>query len=253
MARLDPVQALGIQLVCHRGANRFAPENTLAAARLSFEQGADYVELDVRESADGELMVIHDPTVERTTDGSGRVDSMTAGQLRALDAGSRFSPHFRGERIPLLGEMIDLARSYGRKLYIENKSVDGNRLARFVEGMGFLGDCFFWSGNPALQDSMRAASATAQIKVRIMARHCDYPSTDALKSHLNPSVAEILFERYDVLAEACIRAGMTPMLQYFGDDPAVFDRIAALRPPLINLDRADLLLAACRRGDHAWK
>jgi len=247
MARLDPVHVLGIAVVCHRGANRFAPENTLAAARLAFEQGADYVEIDVRESGDGEIVVIHDPAVDRTTNGSGPVSETAAAALRELDAGSWFAPHFAGERIPLLAEMIDLARSFGRKLYIENKSVDAEKLVRFVAKEDFLADCFFWSGNPALQEGMRNASPDARIKASL----CDYGGVDEMKAHLAPAIAEIFFEDYRSVADAAIRAGMTPMLQYFGDDPAVFAEIAALRPPMINLDRADLLLRACPAGHHA--
>lgn len=246
MVRLDDARALGIQAVCHRGANRFAPENTLAAARLSFEQGADYVEVDVRESADGEIIVIHDPTVDRTTNGSGRVIDMTAAELRALDAGTWFSPHFSGERLPLLSEVIELAQAYGRKLYIENKSVPARKLVDFVESKGFLANCFFWSGNPALQEGTRSVSVDAPIKSSL----CDYPDIAALRQHLAPAIAEILYEDYENNVEACIEAGLTPMLQYFGHDPAVFAHIATLRPPMINLDRADLLLKACRTDDH---
>ncbi|QKV17177.1 glycerophosphodiester phosphodiesterase family protein [Oricola thermophila] len=246
MARLDAAEALGISVVCHRGANRFAPENTLAAAQLAFQQGAHYVEIDVRESADGELVVIHDPTVDRTTNGTGRVDEMTAAELRSLDAGSWFSPHFSGERIPLLSEAIDVARSHGRKLYVENKSVDAERLVRFIEDAGFLGECFFWSGNAALQEGMRAVSNKARIKSSL----CDYSGVEPMRAHLAPEIAEILFEDYRNFAPACIEAGMVPMLQYFGDDPAVFEEIVSLRPPMINLDRADLLLRACRAGNH---
>lgn len=247
LARLDPAHELGIRVVCHRGANRFAPENTLAAARLSFEQGADYVEIDVRESADGALVVIHDPTVDRTTDGTGKVADLTLAKLRDLDAGSWFSALHKGVRIPLLKEVIDLAKTYGRSLYIENKSVDAQKLMAFVEDEDFLPDCFFWSGDPELQQGMRVASRQARIKASLS----DYPDVAALQRHLAPEIAEILYEDYTGQADACIAAGLTPMLQYFGDDPAIFDHIATLRPPLINLDRADLLLRACRARNDA--
>lgn len=90
----------------HRGASHDAPENTLAAFRLALEMGADGVELDVQVSKDGEAVVIHDFTVDRTTDGHGAVKDKTMAELRELDAGSWFDKRFAGERIPTLEEVI---------------------------------------------------------------------------------------------------------------------------------------------------
>nr|WP_323571654.1 glycerophosphodiester phosphodiesterase family protein [Rhizobium sp. 28DA2] len=76
------------KIVSHRGANHFAPENTFAAADLALQQGADYIELDVRESADGVLYVFHDETLDRTTNGTGPIGHMLSSEIDALDAGS---------------------------------------------------------------------------------------------------------------------------------------------------------------------
>ncbi|MGC9320607.1 MAG: glycerophosphodiester phosphodiesterase [Armatimonadota bacterium] len=95
-------------LVCaHRGRSGIAPENTMAAFEAAVELGADFMELDVRMTADGELVCIHDGTVDRTTDGSGKVSGMTLEQVRALDAGSWKGEQFAGERIPLLREVLE--------------------------------------------------------------------------------------------------------------------------------------------------
>ena len=91
----------------HRGASAAAPQNTLAAFRKAVEMGADGVELDVQLSADGVPVVIHDFTVNKTTSGTGRVADKTLAELKALDAGSKFSPHFAGERIPTLAEVFE--------------------------------------------------------------------------------------------------------------------------------------------------
>lgn len=103
------------QLVAHRGGSQLAPENTLEAFRAAVEQwDADMLELDVRLTRDGHVVVIHDDTVDRTTDGTGRVDSMTLAELQALDAGHRFvdadgEPSFRGKgvRVPTLEAVLD--------------------------------------------------------------------------------------------------------------------------------------------------
>lgn len=90
----------------HRGASARAPENTLAAFDLAREDGADGIELDVHLSRDGIPVVIHDETLERTTNGRGAVSSLRASELRRLDAGRWFAPAFAGERIPLLSEVL---------------------------------------------------------------------------------------------------------------------------------------------------
>nr|WP_319517668.1 glycerophosphodiester phosphodiesterase family protein [uncultured Martelella sp.] len=244
MARLDPLRALGVQTVFHRGANRFAPENTVSAGRLAFELGADYLELDVRQSADGALVVIHDATVDRTTNGTGRVADMTLSDLRALDAGSWFSRFHSGEKLPTLREMIALCQSYGRQMYIEIKDADPVNVIALVEEMDFLADCFFWSRDTEILCGVRAASS----KARIRSTATDYPTLDILKAHLDPVIVEFHPEDFCQRAAECRALGMTPMLQYFGDDPEIFRQILLLRPPMLNLDRADLLLAACAGG-----
>ena len=94
-------------IYAHRGASALAPENTLAAFLLALQAGADGIELDVMLSQDKELLVIHDSTVDRTTDGSGKVAEMPLAALRELDAGTRFGEKFRGEKLPTLNEVFE--------------------------------------------------------------------------------------------------------------------------------------------------
>jgi len=97
--------------IAHRGASTAAPPNTLAAFEKAIELGADGIEFDVHLSADGVPVVIHDFTVNGTTNGSGRVASLTLVQLKQLDAGSYFDPAFAGERIPTLAEVLEAVGS----------------------------------------------------------------------------------------------------------------------------------------------
>jgi len=92
--------------IAHRGASGAAPPNTLAAFEQATELGADGIEFDVHLSADGVPVVIHDFTVDGSTDGKGRVSNLTLAQLKQLDAGSTFAPAFSGERIPTLEEVL---------------------------------------------------------------------------------------------------------------------------------------------------
>ena len=102
-------------LFAHRGASAHAPENTLAAFDLALRHEADAFELDAKLSADGQVVVIHDQTVERTTDGQGDVRYMTLAALQELDAGSFFDIAFHGERIPTLAQVFE---TFGHKTYI---------------------------------------------------------------------------------------------------------------------------------------
>src|ERR1700683_255950 len=95
--------------IAHRGASGRIPENTLRAFATAIDAGAQMCELDVQFSRDGALVVIHDDTVERTTDGRGAVRLMTLAELRLLDPGIRFGREFKDERIPTLEEVMALA------------------------------------------------------------------------------------------------------------------------------------------------
>ena len=94
------------EVVAHRGASGYAPENTLAAFDLAVRMKADYIEIDVQRTKDGKLVIIHDNTVDRTTDGTGKVGSLTFDEIRALDAGSWKSEEFAGERVPTFDEVL---------------------------------------------------------------------------------------------------------------------------------------------------
>jgi len=94
-------------LFAHRGDVAHAPENTLPAFQQAIQKGADGVELDVNLTADGHVIVIHDSNVDRTTDGKGRVDSLTLEVIRKLDAGKWFDEKFAGTQVPLLEEVFE--------------------------------------------------------------------------------------------------------------------------------------------------
>lgn len=99
----------------HRGASAHAPENTLAAFELALKQGAPAIEFDVKLTADRRVVIHHDQTLDRTTDGSGPITRQPLAALRELDAGSGFSAEFRGEKIPMLEEVFE---SLGGKMFM---------------------------------------------------------------------------------------------------------------------------------------
>ncbi len=104
-----PIDLRRARACAHRGDNKAAPENTVPAIRLAAEKGAHQIEFDVAMSEDGELVIMHDPTVDRTTDGTGHVRELCFDELRRLDAGSCKSPEYAGTQIPTLREVLEAA------------------------------------------------------------------------------------------------------------------------------------------------
>lgn len=142
----------------HAACKGHAPENTLAGIERALSLGADAIEIDVHCTSDGVPVLLHDDTVDRTTDGTGNVHEMQFDVVRALDAGARqFVPRFQGARIPALAEVLDLTR--GRALLqIEVKQPEiEEAVARVVREADALGDCETHSFYPQVVRRMREA------------------------------------------------------------------------------------------------
>ena len=112
------------EITAHRGASSAYPENTMAAFKGAFEQGADWVELDVRLTKDGRVVAMHDSNAKRTTGVDRLIKDMTYEEISELDAGSSFSPAFAGEKVPLLEDVLAFAKPLNLKLNIELKTTD---------------------------------------------------------------------------------------------------------------------------------
>lgn len=155
------VQALG-----HRGGSYgSAPDNTLAAIRKAFLDGAAGVEVDTRLTSDGVAVLFHDAMVDRTTNGTGPVDSYTLTDLKALDAGSKYDPAFAGEKVPTLAEALTEAKGKGI-VYLDIKTGgQASAFAAAVAASGFpLTDLWFWTpGDPGYAEEIRTALPGAKI------------------------------------------------------------------------------------------
>jgi len=216
--------------VAHRGASRYAPENTLPAFRLALDEGVPAVECDVQRTHDGRLVIIHDQTVERTTDGHGAVASMTLEALRRLDAGRWFAPAFAGTRIPLLDEVLDLVR--GRALLqIEVKNAptfyDGieQQALDAIRHRGMEEHVLLMSFDHHSVRTVRRLSAHSPAGIIYAARLVDAPAAacaagaDALCVHWS-------YVTEDVVADA--HAAGLGVLVWTVDDEDVFRRLRAL-------------------------
>ena len=121
-------------IASHRGGGATAPENTIPAISAALDDGFGYVEVDVALTSDGHAVLMHDAKVDRTTDGTGRLASLTLAEVRALDAGSWFDPQFAGTRVPTLAEFLDLLAQSGGRGIIELKGAwDAAGIARALD------------------------------------------------------------------------------------------------------------------------
>lgn len=232
-------------LYAHRGASAEAPENTLAAFRAALETGADGVELDVHLSADGVPVVIHDTTLERTTNGSGAVADYLAAELAALDAGSWFSPYFPGEPVPTLGEVLALLA--GRlRVNIEIKDAAAALATLGVVREFPAADVILSSFDRAALQALRHADA--QVPLAVLS---DEPGWHRLLPAALELRASALHLRADLISRPLLAAARTaglPVLVWTVDDPG--QARSLLRAGVAGLFANDPagLRTACARG-----
>lgn len=229
------------RIVSHRGANAFAPENTFTAADLALKQGADYIELDVRESADGVLYVLHDETLDRTTNGSGPVGHARSEEIDRLDAGAWFGTEFAGEPVPRLDAYLEHLR--GRcGVYIELKLCDPVKLATLVRDLGMVRDTFYFSFCEQMRGGLHAVAPEFRKMITL-----DMAKSPSLAGPLHrASILEITPAQMvrPGLLDTCRSVGLEVMVYYGGTDPATHLKVAEAGVDYINLDRPDLFAQA---------
>jgi glycerophosphoryl diester phosphodiesterase len=121
-----------VHIAFHRGANRYAPENTLASIKKAVEFGADYIEFDIRTTSDGHHVLMHDRTVSRTTNGTGAVSELRLEQIRRLDAGSWRGAKFANEKVPTVDEAL-AAIGDTAHAYLDAKAISPEALVAFIQ------------------------------------------------------------------------------------------------------------------------
>jgi glycerophosphoryl diester phosphodiesterase len=215
----------------HRGASRAAPENTLAAFRLAAEMGVDGIELDAQRCATGEVVVLHDESLGRTTGHAALVTETPWSTVRTLDAGARFSERFRGERVPLLAEV--LAQTPGTLLVnvelkcdrADDRGLTAAAVA-VVREAGAEERVLFSSFNPFCLWRARAFAAEVP-RALLFERDSSFPLRHALAA---PALGAVSLHPEDVLATpAAIRSWRRRgylVAPWTVDDP---DRAQALR------------------------
>lgn len=225
------------KISCHRGARFTAPENTIPAFEAALAQGGEILEFDVRQSRDGVLYVMHDETVDRTTDGSGPIAEMTSKEVDALDAGSWFDPKFAGLRVPRLDAFLDQFKSRAQ-FYLEVKWADCAEIAKVIQKLDIASQVYTCSFSEQMHlDMLRYAP-----KVRQMLHWRRENDAGLLIEKYNAAIVEFFDtddEKHDFTLEnvrAAQAAGLATQVYTDRDDPAVFARVRDWDVGCINTD-----------------
>lgn len=233
------------RVIAHRGNSSVAPQNTLAALESAWRAGADSIEIDLQLSADGAAVVIHDDTVDATTNGSGAVDDLDLAELRRLDAGSWFSPAYAGQQVPTFAEVITfLAARRGIDLLLELKGDwPAQAVQQVVEAIrsAQLGDRVilqsFSSGTVAV-----LAEAAPELRRGLLIAEADAgllaQCTELAVMACNPHGA-LLRQRPELLAQ--LHAAGLQVMVWTANQPEEWSALVAAGVDAIITDRPDAL------------
>lgn len=137
-----------IMAIAHRGEHLHHPENTIPAFEGAIQVGADYIEADVRTTSDGRLVIMHDSTVNRTTEAQGPVKGMSFAQIASLDAGAKFSAKFKGTEVPTFDQVLKLAHGH-INVYVDTKSAAPQALVNAIVRNDMQNHVVIYSGDPS--------------------------------------------------------------------------------------------------------
>lgn len=234
-------------VISHAACKGHAPENTLAGIRAALGMGVDAIEIDVHCSADRVPVLIHDATVDRTTDGIGAVADLSLGTLRSLDAGCRvFDGRFWGERIPTLAETLDLTR--GRCLLVIEIKAEGIEREVSEVVRGHADDVMVWSFRPGVVARMREtepAIPCARLSPPIEG------TPDALFAETLRAGAQAVSVYHSSVDDALVRAAALRGLSVYSwtaDDPTDHRRLATAGAAGIVSNVPDMLAGSLMRN-----
>jgi glycerophosphoryl diester phosphodiesterase len=217
-------------IIAHRGASAYAPENTMVSFKRALEMGAEGIELDVHLTADGYMAVIHDGKVDRTSSGKGWVKDMTLSQLRELDFGSWFSPEFKGERIPVLEDIMELLKNRNVLLNIEAKSGPiiyhglEEKLSKIIHDYGMTDRVIVSSFNH--YSLVHLKSISPDIKIGLLYEAGLYEPWDYAKKLDAYAIHPLFYNAVPEIVEGCRKHGVA-VNPFTVDQPELIRKVAA--------------------------
>ncbi len=240
MDELIEVPTRDIKIVCHRGANEYAPENTYASAQYCIDWGMDYLELDVNTSRDGVMYVFHGPALERTTNGSGKLYEFDSAEIDSLECGSWFGAEFSDQRVPRLDEFLVWV-DHRIKIFFDVKWANLTTLIGLVYRYNLQDECFFWFGKEKFAREFRALDRSLQLKINVnnaaqVREICKVYGANIVEFSLNQMSAS--------MRDECRLGGVKSMILQRELDLDAFTRILDSGVDMVNVDHGDRFLAS---------
>jgi len=234
------------RVIAHRGFSSAAPENTIAAVRAAIEIQADMVEIDVTLTSDGHIVIIHDETLDRTTNGSGKVSAFNRAELQLLDAGSWFAPNYAGERIPSLDAVLDEVDGWILlNVEIKSEAVERGIVAKVASAIrrrGMVDQVVVSSFSPTALQQMH--SEAPEIRTAVLYNTKFHKGQDAVEivTDLGASVFNIKRQRLTKKMLRRCRDQEIPIGIYTVNDPRRLRRLVKKGINAIFTDHPDRLL-----------
>jgi len=227
-------------ITAHRGVKKFAPENTIASIQKAIDMGLDYVEIDIRETSDGVMVLMHNSTVDATTDGTGPVDDLTLDEIKSLDAGVKFSEDFRGTRVPTLEEALTIMKGH-IKGYLDFKAGSLEKLVEIVEKCDMAGSVVLYG---SVDEAVRMKQINEDI---VVMPHVDNPQQLALllkAVELKAIETSILVESPEKIVEEAHNHHIRVFMDILGpfDNKIGLIKALKMRVDVIQTDNPDVIL-----------
>ena len=234
-----------IEIVCHRGANEYAPENTYASSQICIDWGIDYLEIDINTSKDGTPYLFHGPDLYRTTGADGRINEWFDKDLDQLDCGSWFDPTFKDERLPKLEPFLEWI-DHRIKLFFDVKWSNLKQLREIVYRYGIEDECFFWFGREKFARELVQLDDALMLKINVRNPVDVVKARDEYKADI---VEFVLTDASSELIKVCRELEVKSMILHTENDAEAFQRIINSGVDMVNLDHANHFLSVFHETD----
>lgn len=243
-----------VGVATHRGANEFAPENTLAAMKIALTFQVDYIEIDIRQTKDGKSVILHDGNLDRTTNGKGPLNSMNFSEARALSAGFWFNPYFAAEKIPTLEEACQLLAEHNKKnkhktwFYVDCKNINVKSLIENLSKYNLLDESVFYVNEKQIAQIRELAP-----KARMLPGLGSPKDLDSLIETCHPYALDVNWK--DVTKELIEKAhskGVKIFSDGFGEDQNVESYQKAIKAGIdvISTNKVSVICEAAEQVKH---
>ena len=238
MNRIKP-----IEIVCHKGANEYAPENTFVSTQLCIDWGMDFVEIDVSASKDGVLYLLHGPEVDRTTNGHGHLCDLLSEDIDRLDAGSWFHPQFAGERVPRLESFLHWVKGKIKVFFDVKAGVELQPLIDLVYDVGLEHECFFWFD--ILLSTVRFRKLDQHLPLKVNINKVKHVAL--VVEEFGADIVEIELQSISQkLLDTCREYELKIMVNHLRKEPEAFRQILNWGVDMVNVDHGDLFARVAR-------